>query len=117
MVDIHNNHITLTRGDSFSCSLELVDANGESYAPASGDEIVFSVKRTAMDRKPRLKKIIPNDSLVLDIIPSDTMTWDFGNYIYDIKINYADGNIETIIADKTFTLGLEVHNDEFKSQP
>lgn len=117
MVDIHNNHITLTRGDSFSCSLELVDANNESYTPASGDEIVFSIKRTAFDRKPKLKKVIPNDTLILSIEPQDTMAWDFGNYIYDIKINYADGNIETIIADEIFTLRLEVHNDEFKSQP
>ena len=117
MVSIINNHITLTRGDSFSCSLDLVDADGVEYIPASGDEIVFSVKRTAFDRKPKLKKTIPNDTLILSIEPTDTMAWDFGDYIYDIKINYADGNIETILADETFSIGLEVHNDEFKSQP
>ena len=106
--------IQLTRGDTFIATLELVKG-GETYTPTAQDSIRFALKHNKLksdrtdyqDPEPLILKTIPYDTLVLNLEPSDTKSYGFGEYAYDIEITYASGQVETFIKG-IFTLTEEV---------
>ncbi len=108
--------IRLTRGDSLILQVVIV-RNDEIYVPQQGDTVTFALKRNIMnpertrylDRKPLIFKNIPIDTLKLQLNSEDTKFLDFGNYVYDIEIVFADGFVDTFIADAIFILTPEVH--------
>ena len=108
MFKIEDKHITLTRGDSFVCKVNIYDSEGAVYTPANNDVIRFAMKQTIQSRKPVINKVIPNDTLLLTLNPEDTNNLDFGDYIYDIQITLANGTVDTFIPVNTFTIELEV---------
>lgn len=112
---IKGNTITLTRGDTFMAKVILV-VEGEEYTPNDEDVIRFAVKNKEMtpgrkeyvDEEPLLEKVIPNNSLILRLESSDTKELDFGDYVYDVQITFADGSVDTFITPSTFRLTPEV---------
>lgn len=108
MFKIEDKHITLTRGDSFTCKVDIYDSSGAVYTPANDDVIRFAMKHTVNDRKPVITKVIPNSTLLLSLSPEDTKKLEFGDYIYDIQITLANGSIDTFIPEGKFTLAVEV---------
>lgn len=108
MKKISGKTIIMTRGDTVRIKLSLVDDSGTPYMPRDGDEIRFAVKKKYTDNIPLILLIIPNDTLILTINPKDTKNLDFGTYVYDIQITYANGDVDTIIAKQTLRLEEEV---------
>ena len=108
--------ITLTRGDTFMAQLNLT-RNGEAYTPEQGDVIRFALKHNILkadrsdykDTNPLINKTIPNDTLTLTLVQSDTKTLAFGEYVYDIEITFEDGTVDTFIAECNFVIAPEVH--------
>lgn len=115
MYKIDGNGITLTRGDSLFLQVGIT-RNGEQYVPREGDVVHFYLKHDNpryedaefQDQTPVISKVIPNDTLVLHLLPSDTRNLDFGVYRYDIEITFADGEVSTFINDEFFRLKREV---------
>ena len=112
-----NNEITLTRGDTFKCTITLQEQEGgEEYKPVEGDTLRFALKSEKMnakrssykDEEPLVRKEIPNDTLLLQLNPEDTKDLPFGNYVYDIEITFADGTVDTFITATKFILTPEV---------
>lgn len=108
--------ITLTRGDSLPLTVNI-KVNNEDYTPIDGDVIIFHLKRALMDSKrtkyldskPLICKTIPVDTMLLEIIPSDTSDLAFGDYVYDMQITFATtGRVYTFINNERFTLAPEV---------
>ena len=95
MFKIINNKIQLTRGDTFRATLDITDSEGNTFNPSSGDVIRFAMKKQYSDDDPLIKKIIQNGLLQLD--PQDTSGLPFGDYVYDIEITYANGDVDTFI--------------------
>ncbi len=97
MVSITNNTITMTRGDSLSLELSLM--NGENvYTPQEGDVITFEVLGFPYDGEdPVLTKTIPNDTLLLELAPADTASLSLGAHYYNTRIIFADGFVDTFI--------------------
>lgn len=119
MHSVENNAITLTRGDSFYASLHMRIKRGqeqEDYVPQEGDYIRFYLKRNLMsadgsrfiDSKPLISKSIPNETLILHLAPEDTSKLSFGEYVYDIEIEFANGDVDTFINKAPFKLVAEV---------
>ena len=109
--------IQLTRGDSFYCVVGLVSQEDKQpYTPVEGDVVRFALKRDILipgggefvDQTPLLTKVIPNDTLLLHLLPSDTKNLHFGTYIYDVEIEFSDGEVATFIGPAPFILGKEV---------
>jgi hypothetical protein len=100
--------IKLTRGDTMRIKLDLHMQNGDEYIPSERDEIRFAVKKSYYDAEPLLLIPIPNDSLILTINPEDTKPLDFGTYVYDIQITFADGSVDTFIDRAKFIVTEEV---------
>lgn len=109
MVKINNTTIELTKGDTLRVYLTLKDCNGDPYVPAEGDSIRFAMKKRYSDSEPLILKQIPIDTLVLELEPSDTKGLNCAEYVYDIEMTYANGDVDTFIDRAKFRLTEEVH--------
>lgn len=117
MYRIEGTTVYLTRGDTFESLVTMKYKDGTSYVPQNGDVIRFAMKTPKMttgkkeyiDKTPLIQKVIPNDSLILTLEPSDTKNLSFGNYKYDIEITFSNGKVCTFIDDADFVLTPEVH--------
>ena len=115
MYKIVDNTITLTRGDSLYLQINIMMSN-QKYEQVNGDIVRFYLKRNLMnpqrtayrDVEPLITKIIPNDTMILHLEPSDTKNLDFGNYVYDCEITFSNGDVDTFINNQPFIIGEEV---------
>lgn len=106
MYSIDGNKITLTKGDSFYCEVNLKDDDGNTYEPVYGDAITFSLKKYYSERVPILSKNIPTDTMLLRLAPSDTADLPLGTYVYDMQLT--TGNDVYTFISSTITLTAEV---------
>ena len=117
MVQINNNTVQMTRGDTLVAHLEITTSSGETYTPKEGDSIRFALKHARMnssrtkyqDDEPVLVVNIPIDTMTLEIASGDTKELAFGEYAYDMELTTADGAVDTFIAEARLILRPEVH--------
>lgn len=111
MINIDGNkNITMTRGDTFACTI-ILKKNGETYIPESGDVIRFAMAKVYKGKagyKLLIEKIIDNSTLLWKLDPEDTADLEYGKYVYDLQMTYADGTVETFADKKKLTLTEEV---------
>lgn len=113
---ISGTDITMTRGDTLKVTIDLTQ-DGEPYIPVDGDVIRFAVKSPKMycdkgefvDVEPRILREVPIDTMTLVLDPEDTKDMEFGTYVYDMEITFADGTVDTFITESKFRLKPEVH--------
>ena len=104
MFEVNGTTIRLTRGDTFYATVTLT-RNGQAYTPDPDDVIRFAVKGPLMtpdggnylDDTPLIRKTVPNDTMVLTLLPTDTKTMKFGLYNYDIQVTLANGDVDTVV--------------------
>ena len=108
MIIISGTSITMTRGDTLSLTISIMQG-GEPYEVQPGDVIRFAMKRTYSDEEPIILKTIDNDTLSLQLDPEDTKGLAYGSYVYDVEITMEDGTVDTFIAEAKLTLAKEVH--------
>ena len=114
MVEVNGNKITMTRGDTLRLKVGIAVDN-EEYTPNENDIVRFALKHSALnaaqtdyaDTEPLVLKTIPNETLILELEPTDTKALGFGKYDYDIQITFEDGTVDTFISD-TLKLTKEV---------
>ena len=112
MVIVDGNNVTMTRGDTFIAQIEMKDKNGVVYSPMQGDVIRFTLRDPKMNNKktkyydsdPLVTKIVPNNTLLLRLDPADTKNLGFGEYVYFVELTYANGVVDTFIAESSFVL-------------
>ena len=103
-------NISMTRGDTPTITIYLKDSNGANYNPSGDQSLTFSVKEDYADAA------VIEIPITLSAAPSFTIgfanTWnkDPGDYYYDIKLVTADGTVDTVIANKRFTILPEAHD-------
>lgn len=115
MYKVDGTTITMTRGDTVTIQIEM-KRGSETYTPQEGDVIRFAAKKPMLnmsrteyvDPVPLVRKTIPNDTLILSIQPNDTKALAFGEYVYDIELTYANGNVDTFIAEARLIIAPEV---------
>lgn len=71
-------------------------------ALSDGDEVWFTMRKIKEKTIILQKKIttFDNGRATIPILPSDTSTLEPGNYIYDLKLIRADGNVDTLMPNK-----------------
>lgn len=107
-VFINDNIISLTRGDSLRSIVTIKNSDGTPYIPSSGDVITFGMKKHFEDTECLIKKNIPITTMELYIEPGDTKDLDFGDYYYDIQIQFSNGDVYTFITFTKFRILREV---------
>lgn len=113
---IQGTTITLTRGDTLRTQVTMT-LNGQPYTPVEGESVRFALKHPQLNSKrtdfkdttPLILKQIPIDTMILELQPSDTKNLDFGTYVYDLQITFADGCVDTFITEAKLVLTPEVH--------
>lgn len=108
MFSVKNNKITITRGDTGRVKITLYNDLGEEYTPEENDVIRFAAKKNYSDEEPAIFIVIPNDTLTLEITPEDTKSLEFGNYVYDLQITFADGSVNTFVTKASLRIEEEV---------
>ena len=119
MNKVEGTTITLTRGDTFIASIIPTRRDGSRYEFQEGDSMRFAMKRKYTDEEPAILKNIPIEedetdpdrNLVgkLQIEPEDTKQLKCCEYVYDIELTTAAGDVDTFIAEAKFILAPEVH--------
>lgn len=106
---VNKNHILLTRGDSARLKINLMDDRGNALELQDGDTIRFAMKKDYSDEYPVILKQIPISTMELYLVPKDTKSLEMpSEYVYDIEINYANGEVDTVARGK-FTIMEEVY--------
>ena len=109
-VEITGSTIKMTRGDTLRAVLTLKDREGNVYTPLQGDVIRFAMKKDYNDANPIILKIIPHETMELVINPEDTKNLPQpSNYVYDMEITYANGDVDTFIKEAKLQITKEVH--------
>lgn len=108
MQKISGTKILLTRGDTLKAHVSMIQQDGTEYVPQEGDSIRFAMKKSYSDPSVLIEKTIPNSTLLLHLEPNDTKTLEFGSYVYDIELTYANGDVDTFIDRSVFELTEEV---------
>ena len=101
--------ISLTRGDTFRSIVDIFNPDGTPYEPLEGDTIRFALKKNYKDDTVLIRKDISIVDRELYIAPEDTK--DFkqpSEYVYDIQLTHANGDIDTFIANAIFKITEEV---------
>lgn len=105
MFRIENDKIYLTRGDSAGFSVKLYDGE-EEYELQPGDQLTFTVRKTVYSPEIVIQKTLTD--IEVPIFPSDTNNLSFGDYVYDVQLNFANGDINTVIPPSLFQVMEEV---------
>lgn len=105
---VNRNTIYLTRGDTFKAVITISYPDGSIYTPIEGDTIRFALKQSIDDEECIINREIPIDTMLLVIYPNDTKNLEFGNYVYDIQLTKANGDVDTFITASKLKLTAEV---------
>lgn len=93
MMKIKGQNITHMRGDT-GCIDIILYSNGNPYTMQDGDTLTFSVKRNINDSDYVVQKTSKSNKVIFQ--HSDTKDLQPGNYVYDIQVQTALGQVQTI---------------------
>lgn len=102
MFEIANTTIKLIRGDTAVLNVNLATDDGSAYSLSSDDAGMFSLKRSYRDEDYVLQIPVVNDQVTF--AHNDTKDLPDGDYVYDIQITLADGQVFTIARGKFMLL-------------
>lgn len=105
MYSIDGTNITLIKGDTLRSQV-VITQEDEPYVLQEGDVVTFAMKRNFLADTVLLQKTLP-PSLLLTINPEDTKQLGTGDYVYELEMAFASGDVDTFIQG-TFTLKPEV---------
>lgn len=98
-VDQRTNKIEMTRGDTLRVHFKAMSGDTE-YQYKEGDRLFFFCRpknSKDMARPPTITKEIPTSTGELHLEPVDTKHLSDVNFVYDIELQKANGDIDTII--------------------
>ena len=98
-----NNAITLTRGDTATVNLVILDEEGETYELADGDTCVLTVKASSW--APEALMELTAENLAFSFDSSATAALSPGTYHYDIRLKTASGASYTVVEKAEFSIG------------
>ena len=99
----------LIRGDSAEFDIDLLVQGDEGQEPTEyvlqeGDVLTFTVKENTETSEVMLQKTGQH----IEISPEDTHEWEYGDYVYDAELVFANGTTETVVEPNMFTVKEEV---------
>lgn len=111
MVQKTTQRIEIVRGTTNTFSITLTDANDALYTLASGEVLVFGIKKTPeLDADPIVKKIATSGTdgvYSVTIDPADTSGLPIGSYWYDVGVQ-SGTKYFNIIKPSPFKIGKNV---------
>ncbi len=108
-VNPKTQEIQITRGDTLRVTFGATK-NGQPYAFANGDKLKFylNIPNAKVGSAPKLSIDIPTATGELYISSEQTKELITTDYLYDIELTKANGDVDTIINRKSFKVLGEV---------
>lgn len=103
--------INLTRGDSDTITVSMKDDFGVQIPFQTGDTVYLTVKTDTSTATKVFQKVVTSftsGNAIINIVPSDTKSLEYGVYVYDIQWNQSSGTITTLVKPSQFVVGQEV---------
>lgn len=108
MLEIRNNEIYLTRGDTAQLTIAIRnDVAGMDYEMQPTDELHFTVRRQPTAESVVLISKVAVGNCDIKLTPDDTAKISTGRYVYDAELHTGE-DVYTVIQCKTFNLLPEV---------
>lgn len=107
MLQIKENNIRLTRGDSAFIQLNLYYPDGNPVELEGNFKARFTVRKHPMynnSTPPLIQKDFDN---LIEIDPLDTQFMNYGDYLYDVQVIDDKGRVSTVCKGR-FILDTEV---------
>lgn len=101
-----DQNIFLTRSDTCSLKLSVVDDNDTPY-DYSNDLVQLTIKTNTYTPVIVIQKNIVGDTFKID--PDDTKNLQYGRYLYDVQIITNSNDVYTVIGPCNFVLNDEVN--------
>ena len=108
-LDITDNNIRLTRGDTAYIDLAVIDKDTKEPYDFSNDLTRLSVKTDAVSKHIIFQKTFSGATVKIE--PEDTKYLDFQTLKYDVHLIKQNGDVCTVIEDKDFVIAREEHGD------
>ena len=114
------NDFYLTRGDTAPMPVTLTSKSDSKvrYIPEPGkDTLIFTVKKSTSDKTAIITKSLAAGDIIFDsagngvinILPADTASLDYGIYYYDLQLTTPDAaGVQTVITPSIFKVCEEV---------
>lgn len=103
--------ITIRRGTTNEFVVALTDENGSAYSISEDDKLIFGVKKTIKQNDYIFSKTVEASAYdelkggyVVSLIPEDTQELAFGDYVYDVGLQTAEGEFYIVCPCDTFTI-------------
>lgn len=100
------NNIKLTRKDTLDLDVKAYHEDDTEYQLVDGDRMVFRMGSGANIEK-ELTIDLANNVAILHLDPTDTANLMFTTYKYEIEFIGASGQVNTVVENKSFTIGVE----------
>jgi hypothetical protein len=113
-VNVTTSTIHITRGDTGTLNIDLVDAEGNIYTPQSGDSLKLRIANSSNIIVCTLDAIIDTDAgtNTFRFLPEDTKGLIPGNYHYEVELITANNEHYTVIEYKVFEIGKEIEQND-----
>lgn len=97
----------MTRGDTESITVSI---HGGAFV--AGDTVELTVRRSPNAAEKKIHKVVTeftdDGKAIIPFYPADTGGMQFGQYVYDVQVTFADGTVCTIIKPSLFEITAEV---------
>lgn len=112
-VNITTSTIHITRGDTGTLNIDLVDAEGNIYIPQPGDRLILRIANSSNVIVCTLDAIIDTElgTNIFRFLPEDTKGLIPGKYYYEVELVTANDDHYTVIEYKVFEIGKEIEHD------
>lgn len=102
VIDNVTKVIKISKGDYAPIKFNL-----EGYTLQTGDVVEFTVKKSTEDAAPLILKQITNDGetfFIVTITEADVAALPFADYLYDVRLIFADTTVYTPVYPTLFRL-------------
>lgn len=98
MLYINGTSIRLTRGDTARFDVDIINqVDGTPYELQEGDVLTLTVRLTPSTPEKAVQREAEPGTTSIYLRPEDTANLGVGQYVYDIQLTTAAGDIYTVI--------------------
>ncbi|WP_305178742.1 hypothetical protein [Faecalibaculum rodentium] len=108
MLKVEGTTIRLTQGDSARIGITITTKSGEAYVPATGDVIHFYLKQNIKAAQTTIDKEVSTAVMQLELTADETKKLVPGQYVYDLELTKASGDVDTFINAAKLYIDAEV---------
>ena len=93
------------RGNTASFAFKCTNKNNNTSMFGDGDAVYFTIRKKIGGNVLLQKSCteFPNGVCTIDVAPEETQALEEGNYIYDLILNRANGDVDTLNPNRKYS--------------